>query len=342
MEDRITSIAKTTGNILFELTRGNVRSQLLLTAIELQLFDQLSFPVSGEDVAAQMKTHPTNTKYLLDGITSLGLITKTNGLYQNTDESEKTLNTQSDVYLGGLTKEIDAWRKETVDDLTKLVRSGPESQSKCSHIKDPDTWRHFVRSIANYQRAGFAHDMADIVSQIKEFPRFKKMLDLGGGPGLVCLAMVDKHPSMEGVIFDQPVVSEVANEYVIQNQMQERVHVMAGDYTKDDIGQGYDLIWASATLGFAKDGIEELLAKIYNALAPGGIFISLSEGMTDEGTAPEPLFMDCMAYMMSGQDFFFQQGEIRKNLYKVGFDSVESNTIFTPMVPMDMDIARKI
>lgn len=46
-----------------------------------------------------------------------------------------------------------------------------------------------------------------------------------------------------------------------------------------EIGEGYDLIWASSTLSFARQDLTAVLKKIYEALTPGGVFISMAEGV---------------------------------------------------------------
>ncbi len=44
---------------------------------------------------------------------------------------------------------------------------------------------------------------------------------------------------------------------------------------------------------------------------------------------------------LMGQDMGFDQGFIADSMLRVGFKSVRSRTIDTPMGPMDLDIGRK-
>jgi hypothetical protein len=44
----------------------------------------------------------------------------------------------------------------------------------------------------------------------------KSMLDLGGGAGFFAMAIVDAHPEMRGVIFEQPPVAAVAKEHIAE------------------------------------------------------------------------------------------------------------------------------
>ncbi len=82
------------------------------------------------------------------------------------------------------------------------------------------------------------------------------MLDLGCGPGLLGIALILDHPTMNGVLFDQPPVAEVARRCAAEYGVSDRVTVMSGDYLNDSIGEGYDLILASMTLNFALGSLD--------------------------------------------------------------------------------------
>jgi predicted TPR repeat methyltransferase len=194
---------------------------------------------------------------------------------------------------------------------------------------------------ANYQRAGMGQQIAKLVSNLPEFLSFKKMLDLGSGAGLIGIAITAAHPNMVGILYDRPEVLKVAKGYIKEYGMEERIKIMAGDYHSDSIGEDYDLIWASATLNFARHDLDTPIKKIFDALNPGGIFISLSDGLTCERTKPENYVLSALPSALMGQDMGIDQGVIADAMLCAGFKSVRSSTIDTPMMPMDLDIARK-
>ncbi len=119
------------------------------------------------------------------------------------------------------------------------------------------------------------------------------------------------------------------------------MEVLAGDYNLDPIGEGYDLIWASATLNFARENMDSVMKKIYEALNPGGLFVNLSEGLTDEGTKPDFYVLCTVGWAMNGPMMAFEQGFIADAMLNAGFRSVRSRTLRTGWGPMDIDIARK-
>ena len=102
-----------------------------------------------------------------------------------------------------------------------------------------------------------------------------------------------------------------------------------------------DLILASATLNFLKDDLDSFLTKIFDALNPGGVFITLSDGLTDERTKPELMVTGWLSMALTGQDMGFDHGVITNSMFRVGFKSVRSRTLEMPMGTMDLDIGRK-
>lgn len=166
-------------------------------------------------------------------------------------------------------------------------------------------------------------------------------LFLDGGPGLVGMTIVASHPSMKGVIFDKPAIVKVANTFIKECEIEDRMGVLAGDYNYDSIGEEYDLIWASNALNFGKDNMDSLVKKIYDALNPGGVFMVLHEGLTHERTKPDTHVLCMLFIALMGQDMCFDQGFIADSMLRVGFKSVRSCTLDTNWGPMDLDIARK-
>jgi cyclopropane fatty-acyl-phospholipid synthase-like methyltransferase len=183
--------------------------------------------------------------------------------------------------------------------------------------------------------------MAAIVSGLAEFSGFRKMLDLGGGHGMFALYFVQAHSSMTGVVFDRPAVVSVAERFIREWDMQERVSVRPGDYLTGDIGEGYDFIWACSTLNFARHDLDPLIRKIFDGLNPGGIFISFQDGMTHEQTRPDTMLGHLGYAMGTDRDILFIQGEICRAMLRIGFRSVRFQTVETPWGEMDLDIARK-
>jgi cyclopropane fatty-acyl-phospholipid synthase-like methyltransferase len=133
----------------------------------------------------------------------------------------------------------------------------------------------------------------------------------------------------------------VVETFIKEYEMEERMDVLAGDYNCDSIGEGYDLIWASNALNFARHDMDSLMRKIYDALNPGGVFISFCEGLTHERTKTCFVVLSMMSFALMGQDMYFDQGEITDSMLRVGFKFIRSRTLEAPWGAADLDIERK-
>ncbi len=326
---------------LYQMLIAPIKSKLLLTGIELKVFNQLSEPKSADAVAEAISSHPENTRLFLDGLAASDLLEKNDGLYQNTAVTQTFLAEGSPTFMGEMfTSQAQMW-DPALNDLPKLVNEGPPPPSPEMDMGSEEMWAQFTVSLANYERAGVAQQAVEFVSELPEFSSFRKMLDLGGGPGVTGIAIAASHPHMKGVIFDRPGIIKVAETFIKEYEMENRMDVLAGDYNCDSIGEGYDLIWTSNTLNFARHDLDSLMKKIYDALNPGGVFISFCEGLTNERTKTDFVVLSMMSFALMGQDMCFDQGEIADSLLRVGFKSVRSRTLNAPWGTADLDIGRK-
>ncbi len=119
-----------------------------------------------------------------------------------------------------------------------------------------------------------------------------------------------------------------------------RVAVIAGDFNDTEWGGGYGVIWASLTLSCARD-LVALLAKARQTLAPGGVFVSLHEGLTAERTQPETHVVGRLAAALHGQGRSFDPGTIAAALSAAGFARVDSRDVATAFGPFRLDCGRE-
>ena len=325
---------------LTRILYGAIPAKLLLTAIELKVFSHLTEPMSAESLARAIGAHPGNARLFLDALAANELLCKRDGRYRNTPVANAFLVEGRPTYLGDVLADDAEWMRPALEGLTALVKDGPPSSGDPSHSIP---WPQETEIRANEQRAGRAQQAAALVSRLPEFPHMKKLLDLGGGAGLIGLAIVAAHPTMTGVIFDRPEVVRVSQRFIREYDLEDRVTVIGGDYAKHPIGDGYDLVWTSYTLNFQRGNLDPIIRTIHAALNPGGVYVSFAESLTDERTKPTMMINSMLAMGLAGGDLMFDQGEIAQAMLRVGFRSVHSRAAegAQPYGPVIIDIARK-
>jgi predicted TPR repeat methyltransferase len=232
-------------------------------------------------------------------------------------------------------------RTQGLENLEEMVLKGPPAKEYGPNLQNQRHWKEAVGYLGAYQRAGVGREAVEIARSLPEWPGFNKMLDLGGGAGMIGLYLVQAHPEMKGVLFDLPKVCENALPLIREYDRGMRMKVLAGDYNQDPLGEGYDLVWASLNLYYAQNSLDQVMAKIYQAMNPGGVFISYHEGLFNERVSPAFHVLGRIAPAFRGQDISFDQGEIANAMFEAGFAMVHSKTIASVNGPIDLDIARK-
>jgi ubiquinone/menaquinone biosynthesis C-methylase UbiE len=319
---------------------GAVQSRLLLASVELDVFSHLRQPRSARDLADAIGTHPDNTRVFLDALTANDLLRKRGGRYRNTPLADAFLVRGEPTYLGRLLENFAGYMASGLEELGALVREGPPPCA--SHGPDsPAALAEETELYANYQRAGRAQQAAALARALPEFAGARRMLDLGCGAGLMGIAIVAAHPELTGVLFDRPEVIEVARRHVVEHGLEERVTVVGGDYNEDPIGEGYDLVWSSYTL--LPSALEPVIGKVHRAMNPGGIYLNLSEGLTDEGTRPTMMVNSMLSIFLRHGGAMIEEGQVAAAMLGAGFRSVHSRQVAGPQLhgPGLLDVARR-
>ncbi len=327
---------------LYKMIDESLYAPLLVTAVHLEIFDRVCHPSPARDLAVRTGWHPENTEHFLNALAAVGLLKKKDGAFQNTAVSRTYLVTGSKNYLGDMLENCFAMYFQTPQTMGTLIQQGPADMSPQTNDKGPDMEAMAAQGIHAQARLQltYAHLVASIVSDLPEFPGMKRMLDLGGGPGLNCVAIVSAHPCLKGTVFDFPAVTKKTCDYIRDYGMEDRITTLGADFTQGGLGSGYDLILAGGTLNFSKDLLEPVMAKIYNALSPGGIFISLHDVLTPDGTGPGVSVRRFLPMALAGEDFYLEAASIADAMARAGMEPVESRKVETSMGPLLLDIGR--
>jgi len=327
---------------IFEALQGPVRMAILKTAIEMGMADILAGASKPADIAAALpgETDLDNLVHFLDSMAGLGLAVKHEGRYLNSKFADTSLRKGSPVYMGDLVLNLSRMQHRNIHRIEELVQTGPPPVKKEDRLSDETKWQASVKHLAPYQRAGIAALAADTIDALPECGTASKIMDIGCGPGLMCMEVLRRHPTMTGVLFDLPSIISLAEKEVKKEGMGRRISYIKGDYNTTEFGNGYDIIWASHNLYYVKEA-PSFFSRLHQALNDGGVFVSLHEGTTNEGTSPEHAVLSRLSLALEGQNYALKKGEIADHLRRAGFDSVETSPLDMPVGEVELTIARK-
>jgi 2-polyprenyl-3-methyl-5-hydroxy-6-metoxy-1,4-benzoquinol methylase len=318
--------------LIDEIAKGNEKANILFAALDYGIFDLLTQPKTADQVSEEIKTDPYLTEKFLNALVALNFTHKIENRYSNTKLAETFLVRKSPFYQGTLfeMKRRGSTDWQRISDALKNggIKAGTENKS----IID----RTFITGHAEIAIAGAMQRAVDIVSTLSEFKRAKKLLDLGGGHGLYSIAFSQLKPDLEVVLFDLPHVTEIAKEYLEQYGMSNKMKFIAGDFTEDDIGNGYDIVFVSDVT------ISGILKKVYDALNENGVLIYRRWTINDDRTSPlTSVLFDFMLAMMRSEHRVYTLGEYIHLLEDTGFSITQILDISSPQDPTKVIVAKK-
>lgn len=241
-----------------------IEGQFFLQMLDLGIFNYLDKWTSIEEVSKYFNCSNSKLEHLLNVIKSQGYILKKDGLYMNTENTKAYLSTKSNTYIGELLKS----RMEMLDigEINSIIKGEPV-------IEDTYNFEKYAK-ISKIEMENFR--VKDFSEKIKcEFTdkELKKVLDLGGGSGILAKIVAEEFKSARVFVYDRDsVISKTKENFNLSNY--ENMSFIQGDFLKDSIGEDYDLIIASGIIDFAADCLEEFVKKLEKALAvKGKLFI---------------------------------------------------------------------
>jgi len=244
----------------------------LSAALEIRLFDHLDTPVSLDELK-QFVPHYEMIPPLMRILVDCGFVNEHNGTYQNAPVASTYFCSTSPYYQGAYLEKIRKKIAELWVHLPDLIRNGPVVYDKKEFFCDL-----CIPPMAENAMTGRLQHVVRSIVALPEFLSTRRMLDLGGGHGLYSIALASLKQDLTCIVFDLPEVTDTACDYIIDHDMDEQVKVYPGDFFTDDLGSGYDLILSSSNPSGKNPG---MISKIYDALAPGGVFVNIQSGDTE-------------------------------------------------------------
>jgi SAM-dependent methyltransferase len=304
---------------VLEDVRGFLKGRVILTAAELDLFTRLDKEqASADNLSRGLECDRRCLTRLLDCLVALQLLSKQDGIYQNTERGALLSSEHPATELPMVLHLSGLW--ESWGGLTETVRTGTNPKRKPVTERGNDSLKAFIGAMHVVGR-----DLSQKIADSYNLAPFRRLLDIGGATGTYTIAFLEKNPEMTAVLFDLPDVISWAEERLGAEGLLERVECVAGDFYKDELPKGCDLVLLSAIIH--QNSPEENLAlfqKIHRAVVPGSTLLIRDHVMEPARTHPPQgtLFAINMLVNTKGGDTY-TFAEIKETLERAGFGEVK-------------------
>lgn len=263
----------------YKMMKNYQEAQLLFGAINLDIFSYLDTPATAKMVAEDIGHDEEKVEVLLLSLVSCGLVGRQNDYYANTPETKDFLSRRSEVFLGESL--LFRAKMTSLDGLEQRLIS---TQSTTENVYD---FSELARAAIPEIYAGRVQ--AFIATMSRLYPDSKRplrILDLGGGTGILAIEFANHFPNSKATIFEIPLVAKIAMAIIKEHHAEKQVNVVCGDFNKDDLGDSYDLIIASGILNFVHGDLSTFIQKLSNGLNKGGNLLVIGQYVDHEYDAP--------------------------------------------------------
>jgi 3-hydroxy-5-methyl-1-naphthoate 3-O-methyltransferase len=269
---------------LREMSQGFREAQVLLTCVELGVFETLNKgPATAAAVAQKAGADPRATGLLLNTAVALGLLHKSEDQFSNKPLVAACLLPGAPGSMAHSIQLQTAFYRRW-GRLAEAVRTGLRPEEDRRDEAAGDWVRNFVFGLYD-----MARPFAPVIAEALDLPGDQplRVIDVGGCHGAYSLAMARRHPLLTAVVFELPAVVPFAREIVAQEGLAGRVTVQEGNFQREGLGVGYDVALVFGVLnGEPPKGRAALIRKVFDCLNPGGRIVLRDFVLDDDRTGP--------------------------------------------------------
>ena len=255
-----------TAEQVLDLARSFQGACVLTAAAELGIFDLLHpRALPWANVRARLRSSSHGTRVLMDALVAMGILTKRGKLYGLAPGVAEALTEASPTTVLPMVRHSGVCLRKWAQ-LAEVVKTGRSARAIPSIRGEAADRAAFIGAmhVINLKAA------PELVASLGP-PRFKHLLDVGGGSGTWTIAFLRAAPDATATLFDLPEVIPMARERLATEGLADRVTLAAGDYTRDRLPPGADLAWVSAIVHQETIlDVRRLFRSVHRALEPGG------------------------------------------------------------------------
>jgi len=311
---------------LMRLINSYQVSQALHVAAMLGISDHLKDgPKSYDSLAQVCGAHPRSLYRLLRALAAVGVFQESNdkefsltplGACLTSDAPASRRNYARWIGTPGL------WR--SWGNLLHSIKSG-ENATQFTLGVDSWTYRDQhpeEQAIFNSAMTGNSGSEAQAVIGAYDFSRFARIVDVGGGQGLLLQEILLACPAARGILFDQPRVIASVDQVLNSNTLAQRIQTVAGSFFESVPDDGDAYIMKAILHDWDDSKSTEILRTCRRGMSPTASLIVIERVVGPPNENPEGKFSD-LNMMVQYAALERTHQEFRDLLESGGFEMAE-------------------
>ena len=286
MNDQTAAANKLDPSHIMQVGLGFWASKTLLSAVELDLFTELSKkPETLQALSERLGLHPRSAHDFLDALVALGFLERSNGIYSNTPSADFFLDRNKPSYIGGVLEMANFRLYPFWSNLTTALRTG-ELQNEAkggspSPFKalyaDPERLKQFLKAMT-----AISNGANRAIAARFPWKNYKTAADIGTAQGDLIVQVALANPNLAGIAFDLAEVRPVCEAYVAANGLSSRVMFQTGSFFEQPLPTADVLMMGHILHDWNLEEKKLLIRKAFEALPSGGALIVYESIIDDD------------------------------------------------------------
>ena len=306
---------------ILQLATSHWSLKALAVAVDLFVFTSLKDrELTASQLSELLGVPLRSLERLLNANAALGFLNKSGDTYRNSDIADTYLVENMPGYLGDFIKLAGIYGFAKWTRFREcVVNDTPIEDLDDDFRHNDDRMQYFIRAMHNN-----AKGPARFLTAIPDLAGRTRLLDLGGGSGVYCMALTERYQDLRATLVDFPPVCRVAREFVREFPARDRIEIVEGDLLTDELDVRGDIVLLSQVLhGMSEEQCRGLMHKCYGCTLSGGIVI-VHDFILDDSRA-NPLYPALFALNMlitTPEGDAYTEGEVTGWLEEAGYGGI--------------------
>ncbi len=262
---------------------GALSAFALLAGMKLDVFTPLGAgPLTGDELAAELGVGADRLRPLLFALTSLGLLrVEGDGRFANTEEADHYLVRGRPHFIGDEWLLLDElWRGAMLS--AESIRAGRPLAAHDFGTMSADELGRFFKGL--HPETLLAGEKLCVAV---DMGRHRHVLDVGGGSGGLSIALCRRFPGLRATVVELPSVAPIAEAYVHEAGLADRIEVRAADVLAGPLAGTFDAALFRAVIQvLSESDAQKALTHVRATLSPGGSVYILGQILDDDMVRP--------------------------------------------------------
>ncbi|HET8841731.1 MAG TPA: methyltransferase [Ktedonobacteraceae bacterium] len=323
MDQDVTNVsAPSAPQALLQMLGGAILTQAIHMAALLNLADLVKdAPKSLHELSEATGVPSRSLTRLLRPLVTVGIFTENEpGVYR---QSELSSLLRSDIPYSMRDIALmygDEWQWRPWEEFRYSLQT---EKPAFEHLYGMSLWQYFHQQKPDSGRI-FDAAMTNLTKQVNlaiasayDFSQFRRIADIGGGEGSLLRTILRKHPSPEGVLFDQPSVLERAHALFAEEGLTRRCTFVPGTFLEAIPVEADAYVIKHILKGWRDDEAIGILCNCRQAMKPGSKLLVVEHLFSSTGMLFEKLVDLQLLLVTTGGER--SEEEYRKLFQAAGF-----------------------